>query len=75
MEVAKPPNLDMSTATLAGALRGAFLKASVSASETQVSVGRKSTNNSLKQTSSEFFGGVCPFSISRKCFRTTYRET
>jgi len=48
----EPPNLEMPTATFAGAPPGAFLKAGASARDTPPTVGTKSINNSPKQTTS-----------------------
>lgn len=63
----EPPNLDMPTATLAGAPPGAFLKAGASASETPDIVGTKSINISPKQTTSELLSSD-PLYASEKWF-------
>jgi len=49
----EPPNLDIPTATLAGAPPGDFLKAGASASDTPPTVGTKSINISPNETTSE----------------------
>lgn len=61
MKADEPPNLDMPTATLAGAPPGAFMKAGASANETPPTVGTKSINISPKQTTSEFLLAHSPF--------------
>lgn len=68
MKAAEPPNLDIPTATLAGAPPGAFLKADALASETPDSVGTKSINSSPKQTTRAFLSGVCPSSSAGSLF-------
>lgn len=47
-----PPNLDIPTATIAGAPPGAFLKAGASKVETPPTIGTKSISISPKQTTS-----------------------
>jgi len=56
----EPPNLDMPTATLAGAPPAAFLKAGASAKERPLTVGTKSMSISPKQTTrgDSFVSGV-----------------
>lgn len=54
IKAAEPPNLEIPTATLAGAPPAAFLKPSASARETPAVVGTKSINISPKQTTSVF---------------------
>jgi len=49
----EPPNLDIPTATLAGAPPADFLNAGASASDTPPTVGTKSINISPKETTSE----------------------
>lgn len=56
----EPPNLDIPTATLAGAPPGAFLNAGASASDTPPTVGTKSINISPKHTTRELFSWVPP---------------
>lgn len=54
MKADEPPNLDMPTATLAGAPPAAFLKATASARETPEATGTKSMISSPKQTTGPF---------------------
>lgn len=61
IKAAEPPNLDIPTATLAGAPPAAFLKPSASARETPAVIGTKSINISPKQTISAFFSWVLLF--------------
>lgn len=63
MKAEEPPNLDIPTATLAGAPPGAFLKPSASSRETPLTGGTKSINISPKQTINAGFLGVPFFSL------------
>lgn len=56
----EPPNLDMPTATLAGAPPGDVWKAGASARDTPETVGTKSINISPKQTTSELLLSAPP---------------
>ncbi|KAM1252477.1 hypothetical protein ACFX2J_040475 [Malus domestica] len=62
IKAAKPPNLEIPTATFAGAPPAAFLKPSASVRETPALVATKSINISPKQTiNSEFFYWILLF--------------
>lgn len=65
----EPPNLEIPTATLAGAPPGAFWKAGASASETPETEGTKSINISPKHTTSEPFVSELPFEYKDKSFK------
>ncbi|KAJ0588729.1 hypothetical protein HanIR_Chr04g0178031 [Helianthus annuus] len=68
MKADEPPNLEIPTATLAGAPPGAFWKAGASASDTPETVGTKSINISPKHTTSEVFASGPPFEFMDKFF-------